>query len=206
MADEPIVTMMVTSVANIDGQDGIMYAGDVGIDRPLIDFIVFYNCDWVLIMEPGLRFVLKNPSGFPIEVAFTESDSVRPDTNIHNVTQIGGTNSEVITDPDKYIWARALLCRGYLSRRLYGIVDPSDDIPTLSRQINDNASIMNQHIADKNNPHSVTKAQIVLGNVTKYAPADDMNALDTNNDSSIMTPRKNSRLIRSIITLTTNLS
>lgn len=205
MADS-IVTMMVTSVANIDGQDGIMYAGDVGIDRPLIDFIVFYNFDWILIMEPGLRYVLKNPSGFPIEVAFTDGPAPSPDNYINNITQLGGTNSEVITDPDKYIWARALLGKGYLSRRLYGVVDSSDDIPTLSRQINDNASVMNQHIANKTNPHAVTKTQVGLSDVANYAPASDAAALDTANDANYMTPKQTARLIRSLITVSPDIA
>lgn len=204
MAD-PIVTLMVASVAEVNGQSGLIYAGDVGIDKPLIDFIVL-DFNWRLIINPGLRYVLKNPSGFPIEVALTNSAITEPDPNINNITQLGGTNSEIITDPVRYVWARALVGKGYISRRLYGVVDPSDSIPELYRQINDHGAKLTDHVENHNNPHVVTKAQIGLDQVANFPPATDVTAMDPNLDAAYMSPRQTTRLIKALVTLSPDIA
>ncbi|MND22218.1 hypothetical protein D3C81_144660 [compost metagenome] len=49
---------------------------------------------------------------------------------------------------------------------------------------------LNAHIADKNNPHNVTKAQVGLGNVENYAIATTVEAQAGTSDVKYMTPLK----------------
>lgn len=44
------------------------------------------------------------------------------------------------------------------------------------------------HIADKNNPHAVTKAQVGLGNVQNYAMSTNANSIDEANSTSYISP------------------
>lgn len=49
-------------------------------------------------------------------------------------------------------------------------------------------ALVNQHIADKENPHDVTKVQVGLGNVANYDVADEATAREGLSDSHYLTP------------------
>ena len=53
-----------------------------------------------------------------------------------------------------------------------------------------NSTSVAGHVSDKSNPHSVTAAQVGLGNVSNFSTATDTTALDKENDNSFLTPRK----------------
>lgn len=48
--------------------------------------------------------------------------------------------------------------------------------------------IVNAHIADKNNPHQTTKAQVGLGSVADYPPANQQQAEAGTDNATVMTP------------------
>ena len=56
---------------------------------------------------------------------------------------------------------------------------------------------LNLHIADQNNPHRTTKAQVGLGNVANYPPASEQAAIDGVRDDCYLTPFTAKRLLQS---------
>ncbi|QXO10880.1 hypothetical protein pEaSNUABM54_00054 [Erwinia phage pEa_SNUABM_54] len=76
-------------------------------------------------------------------------------------------------------------------------IDASNaDIAKLRKDLTDliNGQIANMqkqitdHLADKNNPHGVTKAQVGLSNVQNYAMSTNGQAVDENNNTSYLSP------------------
>lgn len=60
---------------------------------------------------------------------------------------------------------------------------------TVAKYVTDKAgSLINTHIADKNNPHATTKTQVGLGNVDNYATATDAIALAGTSTANFVTP------------------
>lgn len=57
---------------------------------------------------------------------------------------------------------------------------------------------LNLHIANKNNPHGVDAAQVGLGNVPNYPAATPEQAIDTTNNSTLLTPYTASLLFGAI--------
>src|SRR5574343_557127 len=51
-------------------------------------------------------------------------------------------------------------------------------------------NVFSAHVADTGNPHQVTKTQIGLGDVDNFPTADDDAAINKDNDSSFLTPKK----------------
>lgn len=66
-----------------------------------------------------------------------------------------------------------------LRKDLQDLID--GDIANMKRDLSN-------HIADKNNPHGVTKAQVGLSNVQNYAMATNANAIDENNGTTYLSP------------------
>lgn len=61
---------------------------------------------------------------------------------------------------------------------------------TVSKFVTDRATTpLNNHIADKGNPHNTTKAQVGLGNVENYPVATDAIAAEGTSSAHYMTPR-----------------
>lgn len=55
------------------------------------------------------------------------------------------------------------------------------------------------HLAEDDNPHNVTKAQVGLSNVPNYKAASDIEAVDITNNSVLMTPKTTAVAINSLI-------
>lgn len=70
-------------------------------------------------------------------------------------------------------------------RQLDALVARCND---LQRQITENLAALNAHIADKTNPHQVTKAQTGLGLVDNFATASQAQAQAGTDNASFMTP------------------
>lgn len=66
-----------------------------------------------------------------------------------------------------------------LRQDLQDLID--GDVANLKRDLSN-------HIADKNNPHGVTKTQVGLGNVQNYSMATNANALDEANSTTYLSP------------------
>jgi hypothetical protein len=60
---------------------------------------------------------------------------------------------------------------------------------TVAKYVTDRAiNPLNNHIADKNNPHNTTKAQVGLGSVENFPPSDNATALAGTSASHYITP------------------
>jgi hypothetical protein len=69
--------------------------------------------------------------------------------------------------------SRAILAEGGLSDRITSEVNRAKGVEErLSSSIDSNHQAISNHVADKNNPHEVTKTQVGLGNVENLSPAD----------------------------------
>lgn len=58
---------------------------------------------------------------------------------------------------------------------------------------------LNAHAIRNDNPHGVTKAQVGLGNVPNYRVASDAEAVDTNLNTVLMTPKTTAAAVNSLI-------
>lgn len=121
------------------------------------------------------RITVKNLGGSPISLLMIDSEAVIPDIDEYieeekiDPVEIGGVTYEVSCKDGETILAKALTGSGELSVRLFGTVDPSEDLPTIANHFNEITSGLNkelsEHKLDKANPHEVTKEQVGLGNV-----------------------------------------
>lgn len=65
-----------------------------------------------------------------------------------------------------------------------------EDVSQTILDTRDVRPIVRRHLADEDNPHNVTKAQVGLGDVENFAPSTRSQALDGVHDESYMTPRR----------------
>lgn len=119
-------------------------------------------------------------------VSFTLNNHVQDRNNPHGVTktQVGLSNVE------NYALASQLEAEQGLRNDRY--MTPLRTKQAIAIQAGD---LVNQHIADKNNPHAVTKTQVGLGNVDNFATADQAAAEAGVSNTLFMTPLRTKQAI-----------
>ena len=136
--------------------------------------ITLGSTDYTLIATPGAEYIVKNKSGYPIYVAMNDDrNTLTGDTP---QTLLGGLTYELLTDKNKYVWARASRGDTKIAIRPNGTVDPTQDIVALGTALNNYIVKTDNHITNDGNPHNVTKAQVGLGNIP--------NVIDSNVNSN----------------------
>lgn len=86
--------------------------------------------------------------------------------------ELGGLAYEISADKDTFIWGQSPTGEGKVSVRIYGTVDPTEDITFVSAALNEITQIVYKHIdtigtgtVDDDNPHGLGKADVDLGNI-----------------------------------------
>lgn len=144
------------------------------------------NDKWTKITAfPDTRITIKNIGGTPVSVykvdntKLTINDAYFTDNNIDPV-EIGGITYEISTDNNtQLMYVKAVTGWGKVSVRIYGTLDPSEDISNVSRVLNDTILELKNHKEDLTNPHKVTKEQVGLGNLPN-AKTDDPSVSNSN--------------------------
>jgi len=130
------------------------------------------NNKWTKLTQfPNTRITVKNIGGTPVSIyktddtSLTINDKYFTNNNIDPV-EIGGVTYEISTDNNTQpMYVKAVTGWGKISVRIYGTLDPSEDISNVSRVLNDTILELKNHKEDLSNPHEVTKEQVGLGNL-----------------------------------------
>ena len=146
------------------------------------------HSNWIkLDMFPDNRISVKNIGGSPVSIYKVNdpnliiSDSYFINNSIDPV-EIGGITYEISTDTNtQLMYAKAVDGWGKISVRIYGTLDPSEDITNVSAVLNNTIIELKEHKEDYTNPHQVNKKQVGLSNIPN-AKSDDPNV----NNSEIL--------------------
>lgn len=79
--------------------------------------------------------------------------------------EIGGLTYEISASSSEYIYAKAKEVGAKINVRVYGTIDPKEDLSVVVNNLNNLAADYQQHKSAINNPHGVTKAQVGLGSL-----------------------------------------
>ena len=150
----------------------------------IVDFVL-NNSDWTKVtMFPTERKTIKNVSGYPISYYITSDTSLVVNdeyfTSIkYNPNELGGLNYEVSTSKvEDVLWVKATKGTGTVSVKIFGTLDPSDDVNAVAAGLNTLRSEFTHHQNEKN-PHGTTKNEIGLGNLPN-AKSDSVNSDNSN--------------------------
>lgn len=116
----------------------------------------------------NLKYDSSNPNGYETPAQLNARDTANRARANHTGTQLAATISDFAST------VLATLLTG-LSLATGGVISATDTIlialGKLQKQITDNLTSLNNHIADTANPHAVTKTQVGLSNVDNTSDA-----------------------------------
>lgn len=113
------------------------------------------------------KITIRNISGTTISVYLNSDPSVTINDEYFTTIgkdpiEIGGLVYEISNMENEEVWVKAVDDDGKLSVRIYGTVNPAEDIVEVSNRLDILSIEVANHEADKTNPHNVTKAQVGL--------------------------------------------
>ena len=98
-------------------------------------------------------------------VAESEVDAYLEENWI-NPPEIGGLFYEISTAEDERMYIKASAVPATVAVRIYGTLDPTEDLQSVSSELSKTIDRLNQHIrTTSGNPHEVTKEEVGLGNI-----------------------------------------
>ena len=128
-----------------------------------------------IVFGPDVRVTVRNIGGTPVSIYKTDDVNLIVTNNYIaendiDPIEVGGLIYEVSTDNDtQAIWAKAVTGRAILSVRIFGTVDPNEDLPAVVNTFNGYIKYINndlqKHKERTDNPHGVNKEQVGLGNI-----------------------------------------
>jgi hypothetical protein len=125
---------------------------------------------WIKLEGIDGSFTIRNRSGHPVSIVLSDVDEVPTDAGLAelgiNPMEIGGHIFEVSTsEAYPFAFAKAGDSQASITIRPFGSIDPSEDITYLSQLLDAIVVTVNDHLANRNDPHDVTKEQVGLSDI-----------------------------------------
>ena len=139
-----------------------------------IKTITFEDANWHLVQpfdDKDVALTAKNRGNTPVSVFCTSEDLTEEtvgdylQTNNINPAEIGGTFYEISSQVASKMFIKCPSGAGTVSIRVYGTVDPMEDIQALGQIVTAQGLDLAAHKNDKKNPHAVDKTQVGLDQI-----------------------------------------
>lgn len=138
--------------------------------------LIFEDDAWHLINpfdNPTMAMTCRNKSNTSVSVYCTDDHSLSEENvedylrrNNIDPPEIGGIFYEVSSHDGQFMFVRCNEGIGKVAVRVFGTMDPSEDISVLAQVLNETTIILDNHLKTvSGNPHQVTKHEVGLGEI-----------------------------------------